>query len=111
LTCTEGEQAEHIHDNLDVDLADTLEGTPIKGVLIQQFPGSESFHVSATELDRVRPEQSDLCFTEHNGVPLRMVFHPHQAFVAGLNGVPNQTPRTPRELTSEPPRRSSLDIR
>lgn len=36
----EGQRAEGVDDDLDVDLADALQGAPVEGVLIQELSGS-----------------------------------------------------------------------
>src|SRR5262245_6427724 len=49
----EGERAEDVNDDLDVDLADALEGPPEERVLIEQFARPRRFHVTAAEVDAV----------------------------------------------------------
>src|SRR5262249_18789447 len=71
-----------------IDLADTLERTPIEGILVQQFPRSGGFHVTATKLNRVSLQQPDLGLGQHDGITLSVLLEAHEAFVAGLNSMP-----------------------
>ena len=56
----EGERAEDVDDDLDVDLADALEGTPVEGVLVEQLTRPRGFDMAAAEVHAVALEELEL---------------------------------------------------
>src|SRR5262245_16030617 len=56
----EGEGAEDVDDDLDVDLPDALERAPVERVLVEQLAGLGGFDVPAAEVDAVAFQQTDL---------------------------------------------------
>jgi hypothetical protein len=83
----EGEGARHVDDDLHVDLADALQRTPVKRVLIEQFAGPRSLNVTAAEVGAVALKQLDLRLRQHEGLLPGMALETHQAFVARLDVV------------------------
>jgi hypothetical protein len=67
----EGEGAEHVDDDLDVDFADALQRAPVERVLVEQLARLGRFDVAATEVDAVTFEEADLLFGQNERGVLR----------------------------------------
>src|SRR5262249_44377879 len=63
----EGEGAEDVDDDLDVDLADALEGAPVERVVVEELTRAAGLDVTATEVDAVALEEADLLLGEDEG--------------------------------------------
>src|SRR5262249_1052782 len=83
----EGERAEDIDDDLDVDLADALQGASGEGVLVEELAGARGFHVAAPELDAVALEETQLLLGEDERALLGGLLQAEQALQAGLEVV------------------------
>jgi hypothetical protein len=93
--CPPRQRAEDVDDDLDVDLAHTLQRSPMEGVLIQQFAGLGRLHVPAAEVDAVTLEQLNLLLGQDDGVVLSLPLQSQQPLVTGLQIMPNPNPANP----------------
>lgn len=81
-------RTEDVDDDLDVDLADPIEGAPEEGVLVEQLAGPSGFHVTAAKLDAVTFEQPQLPLGHDEGGVLDGALQSQQALEPGLQIVP-----------------------
>jgi len=80
----EGERAEGVDDDLDVDLADSFESPPIEGALVQQLSRAVAFDVTAAKVGAVPFEPLDLLFGQYESLALGLPFQTEQALSASL---------------------------
>jgi len=83
------QRAEDVNNDLDVDLADALQGSPVEGVLAEQLARPGGFDVPASKFDRVALQQLDLLLAEHEGGIAGGLLQPQQAFGLGFQVVPH----------------------
>lgn len=84
----EGQRAEGVYDDLHVDLAHSLEGSPVESVLIEEFSRGADLYMAHAKVAGMLLEQAYLFFAEQERIALGFFLQPQQSLVAMREIVP-----------------------